>query len=737
MRRPRLAGAIIGIALSCQGSPAQVPAKPDFARDVQPLFRSNCYGCHGPSLQSGGFRLDRRRDSMPNRVGANGARIVPGNSAASRLYLKVSGSQAGLQMPPTGALSPEQIGIVKAWIDQGAEWPDELAGEAPAPALDPRAAQMMDALRRGDRAAFEKLLRENPKAARSRGSGGSTPLMFAALYGDARSARLLLDRGADPNTRNEAGATALLWAVDDPERVRLLLEHGADANARSEDGLTPVLPAAGRFGSSDVVRLLLDRGATLEGQPVLGRAAAAGDEAAMRMLIDRGADRKALPLELAMRSGCARCVDLLLQSAAREDLNRALPAAAQFGDSKAVGMLLDRGANANGAALRLAAASEKIPLEGIKALLDRGARDETALDLAKRNGDTPVVAALKSAGFRGTDAPDARVTKPAAARSARAAVEKSLPLLQHADVVFLKKAGCVSCHNNSLFEMTIASARKNGFSVDELTAQSQLKAIGVYLEGWRERVLQDIPIPGGVDTIGYILAGLAAANYAPDPATDALARYMKRRQAADGGWRIFTQRPPIESSDFEATAIALRALEAYAPKPQRAEYGKAVQRGAAWLIQAQPETTEDHVFQLLGLGWARGNKEAARKAARELMALQRPDGGWAQLPTLASDAYATGQALTALAEAGSLAVTDPAYQRGVRFLLNTQLEDGSWYVSTRAIPIQPWFDSEFPHGRDQFISAAATNWATMALAPAARDQGHRGTIGPNSEGSQR
>ena len=48
---------------------AQTPAKVDFARDVQPLLRANCYSCHGSSLQSGGFRLDLRRDSMPNRVG--------------------------------------------------------------------------------------------------------------------------------------------------------------------------------------------------------------------------------------------------------------------------------------------------------------------------------------------------------------------------------------------------------------------------------------------------------------------------------------------------------------------------------------------------------------------------------------------------------------------------------------------------------------------------------------------
>jgi hypothetical protein len=114
------------------------------------------------------------------------------------------------------------------------------------------------------------------------------------------------------------------------------------------------------------------------------------------------------------------------------------------------------------------------------------------------------------------------------------------------------------------------------------------------------------------------------------------------------------------------------------------------------------------------------NKEVIRKAARELLAEQRPDGGWAQLPSLASDAYATGQALVALKETGAFAVTDRAYRSGTQFLLNTQLEDGSWYVKSRSIPIQPFFESGFPHGHDQRISAAATNWATMALALGAR-----------------
>jgi N-acyl-D-amino-acid deacylase len=85
-----------------------------------------------------------------------------------------------------------------------------------------------------------------------------------------------------------------------------------------------------------------------------------------------------------------------------------------------------------------------------------------------------------------------------------------------------------------------------------------------------------------------------------------------------------------------------------------------------------------------------------------------------------SDAYATGQTLVALRDAGVLTVTSPAYTRGVRFLLDTQRADGSWHVRSRAIPLQAYFESDFPHGHDQWISAAATNWATMALIPAAQ-----------------
>jgi len=122
----------------------------------------------------------------------------------------------------------------------------------------------------------------------------------------------------------------------------------------------------------------------------------------------------------------------------------------------------------------------------------------------------------------------------------------------------------------------------------------------------------------------------------------------------------------------------------------------------------------------MGLAWSGAEKSHVQQAAHKLLDLQREDGGWAGNPYLKSDAFSTGQALHALHESGSLAPSDRAYKRGVEFLLSTQYPDGSWYVRSRSIKFQPYFDSGFPFEQDQWISAAATAWASMALAPAVK-----------------
>ena len=121
-------------------------------------------------------------------------------------------------------------------------------------------------------------------------------------------------------------------------------------------------------------------------------------------------------------------------------------------------------------------------------------------------------------------------------------------------------------------------------------------------------------------------------------------------------------------------------------------------------------------MQLLGLAWTEADKSMLQKRGEQLLAQQQPDGGWAQRAGFPSDAYATGQTLYGLHEAAVISTSDAAYRRGVKYLLDSQFEDGSWHVISRAVKFQPYFESGFPHGPDQWISSAGTAWAAMALA---------------------
>ena len=198
-----------------------------------------------------------------------------------------------------------------------------------------------------------------------------------------------------------------------------------------------------------------------------------------------------------------------------------------------------------------------------------------------------------------------------------------------------------------------------------------------------------------------------------------MVRYLLQQQEPSGAWPVFVHRPPIESSDLMVTALSMRVLQHYAPVPWRAQYDAAVRAGARWLATQSPATNEARAGQLLGLAWAGVARDRIVAASNALAAEQRADGGWAQLPSLASDAYATGLTLVALHDGGAMATSDPVYQRGVAFLLRNQYADGTWHVTSRAVAIQPLFDIGFPHGRDSWISGAASNWATIALVMAA------------------
>jgi ankyrin repeat protein len=728
---------------------SQTGTNVSFERDVQPILRQNCVGCHGPKVQNSGLRVDRRSSVL--KPGAR--RVVPGSFENSFLYHRISGGDFGVQMPPTGPLKPEQIQIIKAWIEQGADWPDSLANELELPPLDPKAIAAVEILRTGHRERFIRLLTANPKLLNARGPEGSTPFMYAVLYADAPFLQKLIKLGADVNKRNDAGATALVWAALDLEKTRVLLANGADVNARTDNSRTPLMVAAGRPGGSAVVDLLLAKGANpnpnlnpvAESSPLF-EASIAGDAASMQALLEHGAATKEIAgpaIAVASAAGCARCVEMLLaRKPDRMQSTIALQQVAILDNPALVKTLLRSGADVNAAdplgrtALMYAAISDALPVEQMKILIENGADVNaksrhlnsgdtglTALDLAGLHGITPVADTLVKHGASGTVA--ARPQKPGAIAvrntGIRSAVSASLALLQRADADFVPKAGCFSCHNQSITAMAVGIARKRGFAVDEKTAARQLKVNAGALESLRDMLHQGFFLTGfnaSPAILSWVLMGLDAEGYKPDLATDAAAMYIQSQQMPDGHWAFGPEaRPPLCADQLGQTVLSLRGIQLYRPAVNTEAFAKAIKLATAWIAAFHPQTNYDLAWKLQGLVWGGAAKDEIVKAKRALLAVQRGDGGWSDLPSMASGPFTTGLAMMALNSSG-MPVSDSAYQRGIRYLLDTQLEDGSWHVRSRAAGFQPYFENGYPHGVDQWISAASSGLATIALVSA-------------------
>jgi len=118
------AGLLAAGHLGAQPAPAAKAAPVDFTKDVRPILDRHCVSCHGPEKQKGGLRLDRRADAL--RGGDGGKAIVPGTPADSPLLKLVSGADPDNVMPPRGErLTAAQVDILRAWIEQGARWPDD------------------------------------------------------------------------------------------------------------------------------------------------------------------------------------------------------------------------------------------------------------------------------------------------------------------------------------------------------------------------------------------------------------------------------------------------------------------------------------------------------------------------------------------------------------------------------------------------------------------------------------
>ncbi len=392
-----------------------------------------------------------------------------------------------------------------------------------------------------------------------------------------------------------------------------------------------------------------------------------------------------------------------------------------------VRLLLDHGAEVNIRNIRgfsplmLAASSEVMPAGVVKLLLSKGADtsytadyDETARDLAAKRGDNEVARLLGVSSHKPTE-PAAAISPVVnlQAGSIPDAVEKALRLLEKQSFNFVRTAGCNSCHSQDLPSAAAGFARSRG-----LRAPAEIPQLPQSMMPSPER-LMDFAVVSAASTAWELVD--FGMNGVPNNAyTDAAVRFIKAMQTPEGNWSTSeSRRPPMSSGDFQAAAVTIYAIKHYTPAAEKASSDQVIAKAVGWLERAKPETTQDRAFQAVALAWATDGGASAKNAARALVGMQRTDGGWSQFPGMEPDAYATGQALYALNTAGSMSVSDAVYRKGVDFLLRTQAPDGSWHVRSRSIWLQPYFESGFPYGQDQFISAAGTAWATMALTPAA------------------
>jgi|RhiMethySRZTD1v2_1073278.scaffolds.fasta_scaffold12100_4 ankyrin repeat protein/mono/diheme cytochrome c family protein len=430
----------LGSATIAQTQEPPKDATSQFVRDVVPVLRDKCISCHGPKIRQAGLRLDTRIEIL--RGGKSGPAILENDEAKSLLVRRISGSEAGMQMPPTGALSEKEIESLRTWIREGAPW-DSGASFTKEHAVVPEAKELFQAIRRGEISAIRKVLDRDPKLIGTVDENGSTPLILAAYWAGAAEVKELLARGADPNAKNDSGVAALIPATDNLESTRMLVEAGAEVNARTEAGDTALIVAAQRAGGARVVEYLLDKGANLktatnDGATALHRAAECGDVDVLKLLVDKGADVDAQrknpfggqsPLASAVVFGHGAAVRYLLSKGAKANIGDAGLSRAVFqGNVEIVKALLEAGVEVKNRGnqafpgfggfepiLALACFSYNADPQIVRMLLDRGAdptaksqQGQTPLELARERGYEDVARLLvqaiekKQAAAKGT-----------------------------------------------------------------------------------------------------------------------------------------------------------------------------------------------------------------------------------------------------------------------------------------------------------------------------------------------
>ena len=293
-------------------------------------------------------------------------------------------------------------------------------------------------------------------------------------------------------------------------------------------------------------------------------------------------------------------------------------------------------------------------------------------------------------------------------------IDRGLVFLAKDALAWKNEHNCVSCHHAGLVIWSMREAKQRGHVVDEPVLAELTKWVAESGDG-KTGVARPAGIPKALNVKAVLFALALGADSEPDAISQKgmklLVETVKSDQTENGSWSAWPEtRPPIfGNSDESMTALAtLAVLTAAATGDDSA---KAVRdKGVQWLAETKPDDDPQSIAMRLVL-WQRLGRPAAECAqlVQRIKERQNADGGWSQSKDMASDAWATGQALYALAHAG-IKADEPVIARAHAFLIKTQRADGSWPMTSR--PTKPGGEgskSPIP------ITGAGSAWAVLGL----------------------
>lgn len=301
-----------------------------------------------------------------------------------------------------------------------------------------------------------------------------------------------------------------------------------------------------------------------------------------------------------------------------------------------------------------------------------------------------------------------------------AAIARGLDFLQADAVKWRKDKECSTCHHGTMTVWALSEAKSRGYDIKAETFAENVK--------WtKDRLLAKIDEPRDTRP-GHSMVNSSALNLAvmawcvsEQEALSAeelqrIGAHLLRHQETDGSWAWSSapaknRPPPFFESDEVATLLGYAALYSQLPDEanEESEIRTSRQNAAAWLAATEPTgTTQAAAYRLLVTVQENEPAQKRQQEIDELLTRQNQDGGWGQLQNAASDAYATGQVLYIL-NLAELSGDHEAVVRGVRFLVSTQNDDGSWPMTRRGHPGVTPSDFKIP------IIYFGSVWGTMGL----------------------